>query len=324
MYDIITIGSASRDVIIKSKGFSLTDSAKSETGQIECFPLGSKIDIDEIAFTTGGGATNSAVTFARQGLRVATVAAVGEDSVAKEVLRELEAEKVDTCFFQTHNDDYTAFSAILVHDSGERTILNYKGEAQHLNADKIDFSKLKTNWFYITSLGGNIELLEKIVDHAKKENIKIAVNLGMKDLELGPVRLKDVLEAINIFICNEEEGRKLVGGQSKEEILSKLRELMSGTILVLTDGRDGVLVEDAGGKKYSAGIPDSPVIERTGAGDAFGSGFVSKYMENSNIEKAIQFGTANASSVVTKFGAKEGILKKEDWGPWPLVSISEF
>jgi len=62
-------------------------------------------------------------------------------------------------------------------------------------------------------------------------------------------------------------------------------------------------------------------MERTGAGDGFGSGFVCEYVRSGDIVKAIQFATANASSVVTMYGAKAGILKKDDWGPWPLVDV---
>ncbi|HZZ99664.1 MAG TPA: PfkB family carbohydrate kinase, partial [Candidatus Paceibacterota bacterium] len=55
--------------------------------------------------------------------------------------------------------------------------------------------------------------------------------------------------------------------------------------------------------------------------DAFTSGFVAEYMRSADIVKAIQFGTANASSVVTQFGSKAGILKKGDSGSWPLVEV---
>jgi ribokinase len=92
--------------------------------------------------------------------------------------------------------------------------------------------------------------------------------------------------------------------------------------VVLTDAHNGVQVL-ADSVLYSAGVPDSPVVERTGAGDAFNSGFVCEYIRSDNIKKAIQFATANASSVVTKWGAKAGILKKGDWGPWPLVEVEE-
>ena len=92
------------------------------------------------------------------------------------------------------------------------------------------------------------------------------------------------------------------------------------SIFVMTKGPLGVSVSD-GKSIYSAGVPNSPIVERTGAGDAFSAGFVVEYIRSSNIEKAIQFATANASSVVTKVGSKAGILRNGDWGPWPLVNV---
>ena len=88
----------------------------------------------------------------------------------------------------------------------------------------------------------------------------------------------------------------------------------------MTKGPDGVVVSD-GKNIYSAGIPDSPVVERTGAGDAFSSGFVVEYIRLGDVAKAIQFATANASSVVTQYGAKAGILRKGEWGSWKLVEV---
>ena len=91
----------------------------------------------------------------------------------------------------------------------------------------------------------------------------------------------------------------------------------------MNKGPKGVVVHHEG-TLYRAGVPDSPVVERTGAGDSFGSGFVSGYIKSDgNIEKAIQLATANASSVVTEFGATGGILKGGDMGPWPLVEVTQ-
>ena len=117
--------------------------------------------------------------------------------------------------------------------------------------------------------------------------------------------------------------------ESAEWILNGLQKVVNG-VVVVTDGHNGVRVR-LKDREFRAGVPDSPVVERTGAGDAFGSGFVSEYIrqmeagsgEPEAVMKAVQFATANASSVVTKYGGKAGILKKGDWGPWPLVEVHE-
>jgi sugar/nucleoside kinase (ribokinase family) len=63
------------------------------------------------------------------------------------------------------------------------------------------------------------------------------------------------------------------------------------------------------------------MVDRTGAGDAFGSGFVTGYIEKKNIADAIQLGTANATACLQQLGATNGLLKKGDWGKWGKVKV---
>lgn len=322
MYDIIVIGSATRDVFLKAEGFKLRERADSPTGMEQCFPLGSKIEIKEIAFTTGGGGTNTTVTFGRQGFKTACVGVIGNDLGGGEILKELKREGIDAKYVHKHSEGHTAYSVILVHKSGERTILSFKGEGQHFDIKHVPIDEFKARWFYIDSLGGHYDLFEALINHAVKNQIKIACNPGGKELAHGLEKLKPLLRHLDIFAVNKEEGAELVGTEPKEqeETLKKLAEVCGG-IIVLTDAQNGVKVL-TDSILYSADVPDSPVVERTGAGDAFNSGFVCEYIKSGDVKKAIQFATANASSVVTKWGAKAGILKKGDWGPWPLVEVT--
>lgn len=321
MFDIVSIGSATRDIFINSDDFESFDMPDFSTGKALCFPLGSKIEIKNIVFTSGGGGTNTAVTFARQGLATACVGVIGKDLNGQEVLNELAKERVETKYFQKHDDDHTAYSVILVDSSGERTILSYKGEGQHFDASKIYFNQLQTKWLFLDSLGGHYDLLEKAVNWAVANGIKLATNPGGKELKHGLEKLKPFLNNFSIVIMNQEEASNLVRIDYKQEgDIFKLMDKVIGGIFVMTKGSGGVVVSD-GKNIYRAGVPDSPIVERTGAGDAFSSGFVSEYIHSGNIVKAIQFATANASSVVTQYGGKAGILKKDDWGPWPLVNV---
>lgn len=303
MFDIISIGSATRDVLMQSDAF-------------EHAKAGSKVEIKKLVLATGGGGTNYAVTFARQGLKTACVGVIGSDPNGAEILRELEGEGINVSLFEKHHDDMTAYSVILVYPNAERTILSYKGEGQHFSAAELDFSKMKSKWLFVDSLGGHYDLFEKLVAHAVKNNMKIACNPGGKELEHGLEKLKPLLAHMDILLMNKEEAEGLFGDTLHVTRYTK-------GVVSISYGPNGVVVYDKE-TTYTAGIPDSPVVERTGAGDAFGSGFVSEYIRSGDIEKAIQFGTANASSVVTQFGAKAGILKSGDMGPWPLVSVEKI
>ncbi len=283
-YDVITIGSASRDVFLSSPDFKIIG-GNDNKGQILGLPLGSKIEAKKIVFATGGGGTNTAVTFARQGFKTACISIVGNDLNATAILEELAGEGVDTSFFQKHIDDMTAYSVILVQDSGERVILSFKGEGQHFEASEISFEQLEVHpasetggasWLMLGSLGGHYDLVEKTVSWATTNGVKIATNPGTKELELGLEKLKPLFNRCAVVSMNREEAARLLGkNQSADgEIFKAMDEIVNG-IFIMTKGHDGVAVSD-GKSVYSAGVPDSPIVERTGAGDAFISGFVAE------------------------------------------------
>lgn len=321
MFDVIIIGSATRDIFIASDNFDVIKDDKFATGQALALGLGSKFEISKLVLTSGGGGTNAAATFARQGFKTACIGVVGKDLNGDEIISELNKEGIDTSYFQRHDDDLTAYSVILVDKSGERSILSYKGEGQHFEDRQIPFEKLESSWAYVDSLGGHFEILEAIVDWAQDKKVKLVINPGGKELALGFGKLGPVLKNFDIISMNQEETAGLFGldYNNESEVFKKADESIGG-IFIMSKGPAGVSVSD-GKNIYSAAVPDSPIVERTGAGDAFSSGFVAEYIRSGNIEKAIQFGTANASSVVTQFGSKAGILKKGDQGLWPLVKV---
>src|SRR3989304_10593340 len=96
MFDCITIGAATRDVFLRSKEFKSKRDPSSRTNVDLVLPLGSKVAVDEIIFETGGGATNAAVTFARQGLKTTCICRIGEDPGGRAVVESLENEGADT------------------------------------------------------------------------------------------------------------------------------------------------------------------------------------------------------------------------------------
>jgi len=321
-YDIITIGTVTRDVFLKSPDFKIVKNKDFRTGVAGCFMLGTKLEVPEVVVASGGGGTNTAVGFARRGFKTACIGSVGDDEIGMEVAEELKREGVET-FFEKDPDHNTAYSTILVAENGERTILEYRGANDHLNEKEVDWESLKSDWIYIDSLAGNLKLLGRVLEWAKENGAKTAFNPGKRLIKLGK-KLRPFLDKIDIFIANEDESAYVSGIEYKiekePEIFSKMDELVKG-IVVMTKGPRGVEVSD-GKNHYLAGVPDSPVVDRTGAGDSFGTGFVSGYIQSGgDIGRAIQLGAANATSVVRYFGSKKGLLKKGDWGDYPKVEV---
>lgn len=313
MYDIIAIGTATRDGFFEGVNFTKIKDSRFRVGEGVCLPFGSKIEVPKITFTTGGAGTNTAATFARQGLKTAVICRVGTDVSGEEIVRALKKEKINTGFIQKDKVISTAYSVIFLTESGERTILSHKGAGENLSEKEISWRKLKTKWFYIASLGGNENLLRNLFSFAQKNKIKVAGNPGSRELAILKAQ-PELLNNYDVFIVNQEEASYLtdVSYQREKEVFKKLDRWVKG-IVGMTRGPKGLIVSD-GKTIWQAGIfKEKKIVDRTGAGDAFGSGFVAGLIQDSRIERAICLGSANATAEVEVIGAKTGILTKREF-----------
>jgi sugar/nucleoside kinase (ribokinase family) len=312
MRDVITIGSATRDIFIRSSVLEVRDNDRSPGGVDACFPLGAKIEIKELVLETGGGGTNAATTFGRLGWRVAALSAVGKDDNGRDVLTSLRKEKIDTSLVQIDPREQTALSIIALAGTGERTVLVYRGASENIRPDKIKWSALKAKWFYITSLGGRIELLQKVLGHAAKNGIRVAWNPGSMELRNGLEKLAMFIRQVDIFNLNLEEAIQLTGLATRD--IKKLFGAMHGLprrAAIITDGTNGAYAyADDGRRTWHSRVLDVKRVNATGAGDAFGSGLVAGLMKKDDLPYALAVATVNAAGVVQKMGAKRGILRK--------------
>lgn len=301
---IISIGAAVQDVILRGRIF---EPHRDEDGdKVEEFELGSKNEIDAITHSTGGGATNASVTFARQGLHSYYMGKIGDDVPGKVVLETLRLDNVDTSLVGYNKELGTGYSAILLSPNGERTVLTYRGASSEYHLKEADFFNQTADWIYISSLSGDLAALKTIVAYAQKHKIKVAFNPGKGELKEKKL-LKEIMPDISILSLNKEEMAMIFPGESAKELVIAAAKHVP--LVLLTDGPKGSYVCD-GQKVYKAGVyEDVPVIDRLGAGDAFTSGFVAAIARDQSIEEALTLASANSTSVVGKIGSKAGILR---------------
>lgn len=311
MLKICALGAASQDVFLSGKGIRAqldprTNEYMEEFSQD--FKLGAKITVDTVNFATGGGATNAAVTFARQGIESSFIGKLGNDIAAHGVLEELDKEGVDTHRVIYHDSLGTQYSTILLADNGERTILVYRGAANsHTAQDYSDVDFEGIDWLYVSSFAGAMDALDVIFERASQAGVKIAFNPGEAELKEAD-KLRALFEHVDVLLMNKEEAAQIVEGQTSEELVR--HALNVAPVVVVSDGPNGVVASD-GKTIVEAGMyEDVPVLDRTGAGDAFGSGFLSQHAQGASLKDAIIFASANSTSVVQHVGAKEGILHK--------------
>lgn len=307
MVKILAIGKGTQDVFLKSEEF---DPHEEGTHVFTHLPLGIKMEVEDVTFATGGNATNVAVTFARQGLESAYLWGLGDDPASQSILNELDTEGVDTEYVLQKPEFQSGYSVIMIATNGERTILNHRGRAfGRTGRHGFDLETIKAfDWVYPTSLGdGGLSLLRDIVDTAEANGVKVMLNPAGPELA-EKEKLRALLDSVEVLCVNKEEMQTIVPGETLEELALHASRLVP--VVIVSDGPNGVVATDGKTIVRAGMYEDVPVVDRTGAGDAFASGFLSQWAQGKSLKDSIIFASANSTSVVTKIGAKAGILHK--------------
>ncbi len=314
MFDIVTFGSATLDTFLKlgEKDYKIIEEKEFPKGKGVCFSLGSKVKVNDIVVATGGGGTNTAVTFSHQGFKTSFYGKIGDDLAGKRILRELKELDIDTSYVLRTEVKPTNISVILTPERKDRTILVYRGASELFCESDISWEKLKAKWFYLAPFSGEFcNISGNIIDFAKENKIKVAFNPSKEQINLPEPEIEKMIEKVDVLVLNQEEASQLteISFEEENKIFQKIDKMCPG-IAIMTKGKNGVVVSD-GKNLWLAESPKVELVDRTGAGDSFGSGFVAGLIKSEgNIEKAIQLGIANATSCLKEWGAKNGLLKK--------------
>jgi ribokinase len=297
MFDFISIGAATTDIFLKSPSLL-------ENKRFLSLKKSSKNEVTESLICSGGGATNSATTFSRLGFKTTLISLIGDDPLSEYIKRDLIKEKISQEFLVVSKNDQTDFSLVLVSSNGTRSILTSRGSSR-LGSKDIPWDRLKTKWLYLTSLEGNLPLLEELIGFSKENNIKISLNPGLRELKQRR-QLLPLLKHLDFLLLNRQEAEILVNINYKNSsFYDKLRSL--SPIVAVTNGRFGAKILTPKETLFSPIINIHPNDE-TGAGDAFGSAFVAGLMKNLSLDQCLSWAIHNSGSVVSALGAKTGIL----------------
>jgi sugar/nucleoside kinase (ribokinase family) len=308
MFDVITFGSATQDIFftVEKKKDPLHN--RKVTKEDISFSLGSKVGIQEVRYLSGGGGTNVAATFAQQGFKTAYNGVVGNDIYGDNIINELRKKRIDASLIKKSEKEKTNLSCVLSVPGMDRTILVYRGASKEAH---LPWEKINAKFLYLAPLSGATEKKsQEIIRRAKKMGAKIAMNPG--NIQLQSQLLKKIVKSIDLLFVNKEEAELLSGQKEIKDIVRKIKEMIPNGIFVITQGIKGSLTITPEGMYRAKTFRSSKVVDRTGAGDSFASGFCSYWLQSKSIEECIQFGTANATACLRSWGAKNGLLKKGD------------
>jgi sugar/nucleoside kinase (ribokinase family) len=346
---IITIGGATQDIFIHYENPEMVQLPTTiGTRSFLLLEKGKKIEIEQPQYYTGGGATNSAVSFKRLGYEVTACFKIGADTQGDFILEKLKNDGISVDCAIRSADLPTAVSFIIPCSGGDRTVLVSRGATQTLSLQELPLEKLTCcQQVYITSLSGLAShLLVPIVKTAKKNNIPVAVNPGSSQLIAGATNLRDALPFIDILILNSFEANLFMASLIKtdEKLQTKLAtpnthnekstpELLRGPIthkdvcfnittffktvlsrgpkiVAVTNGAEGVYVASDNHLIFHPSIPVK-VVSTIGAGDSFGSCFVAQLNKGKSLEDSLRCGILNSTSIIQYLDAKTGLLSTD-------------
>ncbi len=302
-FDIITIGSATIDVFISSKSKQI-DVERIHGHEDVCLPIGAKILINNLYVSTGGGAHNAAFCFSRLGLKTGWVGLIGKGHNGK-IIKEL-TKKEKISFLGKEKPGESGYSVILIGFNKNRTILTYKGINNDLEYKDVK-KPLKAKWFYSSSMmGKSWATLLKILKN--KKQTKFAFNPSTYFCMKGIKHLMPALKYCDLLILNKEEAQFLLKSKADiPKLIKKLQKIIP--VVVITNGPKGAYSYN--GIEMLKLIPKkTKIIETTGAGDSFASAFLAGIIQKKDLKTCLQWGHAQACSIISEIGAKDKLLNK--------------
>lgn len=306
-FDVVCVGSAKIDIFLSIPKDSPYVHLNKETNSLSV-AYGQKIPAEYCSLMLGGNACNVAVGLSKLQIKSTVMAEIGKDEFSQKIINSLKSENVNSDFLIQNPNSPSSFSVILSFQK-ERTILGQHSKREH----NFSYESLSARLIYLTSLGFEWEnAYQKTLEFVKKTATSLAFNPGTPQLNSGIDSIRNILSITDILFVNREEGEILASTKEKniENLILKIRQL-GPKIIVITDGENGSYVMNDKNEFFSQPIVPTSIVEKTGAGDAYASGFLAASLLNLPIQTAMKWGTLNASGTMKALGAQNGLLSKK-------------
>lgn len=304
----VSIGGATYDLFVTTNKEPVTEADGREVFEL---PLGEKIWAKSVFGTYGGGAANTAVGLARLGCSAGYCGILTDDHWGREILHNLVEHRVRTEAATVVENESSSFSIILSSPSGERVILAHQGSSRHLHDVTFDKDAARgVDWVYLNHIHADSCVIEDdlIGILTAADSPRITWNPGGCQIDAGMREKNNRLLVSNadLLLLNKEEAEIFTGKKDPVHALRLLIEAGAGGVCI-TDGKRGAVASD-GKILCHCGIATGPVVDTTGAGDAFGTGMTWGLASGKPLPESLKAGTINAMSVVGAVGAQPGLL----------------
>ncbi len=263
--------------------------------------------IKDVKLYPGGSAANTIVGLSRLGVKTAYIGKVGDDEDGKILLSDLEKEGVDTRPI-VKAEGRSGNALIFVDEAGNRAILVDPGVNDTLKFQEIDIDYVRRyELIHLTSFickNGldSLNSQKRIVS----EFDRVSFDPGMPYAERGLKDMEDILKNTTVFLPNKTEIEILFNEDYKTA--AEICIDMGVEIVVVKMGSKGcwIKTKDA---DFNVKPFNVEVVDTTGAGDAFNTGFIYGYLKGKSLEECGKIGNYVASCCIKAFGARAGLPK---------------
>jgi len=309
---ILGIGNAIIDVFVKVDD-SFLQKNKLIKGSMKLIEksefenLKNTIKIEKIE--AGGSVANTMAGIAYLKGDPSFIGKINSDEFGKIYKKSLEKINVNFRYSEKNESLPTGASIIFITPDSERTMCTYLGISSQLSKDDINEDDIKDYEViflegYLWDKGLSEEMFKHVINLAKKNNIKIAMSLS--DIFCVTRHRKDffnlLISDLNILIGNENEINELM---QKNNLIDSISEIIKiNKLIIITRSANGSLAVLNSEITNCEIVKVEKVLDLTGAGDLFASGFFNEYLNKSNIKKCLQTGSELAAKIIQKIGAR--------------------
>ena len=309
---ILGVGNAIVDVFVKVDDIFLSKN-KLVKGSMKLIKknefdsLKNSIKIEKIE--AGGSVANTMAGISYLKGNASFIGKINTDEFGKIYRKSLEKINVNFSYVEKDENLPTGASIIFITPDSERTMCTYLGISSQLSKDDIDEKNIKDYEIiflegYLWDKGMSEQMFKHVINLAKRNNVKIAMSLS--DIFCVSRHRDDffklLINDLNILIGNENEINELM---QKNNLLDSIQELKKiNKLIVITRSENGSLAILNNEITNCESVKIEKILDLTGAGDLFASGFFKEYLDKSDIKKCLQTGSTLAAKVIQKIGAR--------------------
>ena len=305
---ILGIGNAIVDVLCKVdedflKQNALTKSTMKLVNNNEFKKLLSNLKIEETI--AGGSVANSIVGLAQLGNKVGFIGKVSDDDLGAKYEDGLKKEKVEYFYSKKKEKTPTGTCLILITPDSERTMVTFLGTAGKIEQFDIDIEAVKSSEIlflegYLWDEGEPKKAFEKAISNANK------VAMSLSDLfcvERHKSHFLDLVKnKLDIIFANEQEMMSLIDTRRFEDVINFSKN--SKKLIIVTRGEKGAFAIKDEEVVECRAKENLNIVDLTGAGDLFASGFLDSHVKGKKLNECLQNGTKMSSKIIQVIGAR--------------------